>query len=265
MHKKCEEDGKSLVKRVAENPVSNSRTSPRSRRMNAGLSRPSNGMQNQNECDDTMSMLDRKKLIAPFQKRPPSKERGHGLIVAKRDTIQQATTQPPIHKPTAIKKTNNILYGLIQSSIKSNDLTNKTMSTDIQCCLNKRDKTAFLGRKDNPTNALNKYRFAYMNQAANPEQTKPAAKSNKTTVVTRFFSRRTNPNESKRRLEQQNQPNYAVEKGSRIKERIMKYVYQPCEATATEDVKRSPVKVITKYTLVKNVKGKGKERTIIPA
>ena len=192
--------------------------SPNARKMTVDSSRPVRITNVYSQA----AALSRKKLIAPFQKRQPSLERSRALAQKPGQAQPQSGKTP--------------LYCLIKSSIQSGDagpLNKTTVAT----------KTVLTKENKGGNNLNSKGRQSC--------QDKILARNAKEEDSRRFFSRRDNLNDSKKRSvrrtdEVQSRSN---ESGSRLKERIQKFLYQPTEvATAPVEAK---VKKVNTYSMLK--------------
>lgn len=211
----------SLPTKSVRNPPG--RTSPSSRRMRMDMARP---VRIPNAYDADSSVLDRTKLIAPFQKRPPSKVRPH--IVLSSSAVRGVPQ-------------NSMLYSLIQSSIQPAGASNKVNRTMVAGSVVRNE------RKDREVEGP-----ARGKTALRPFAGKASYGTNRRQLANRFFSRR---GESlRRRAMNEERPGGREEHKSRLKERIGQFLYQPNETAKDEGVKR-----IHRYVIMK---GNGPVRQI---
>lgn len=233
------------------------RNSPNTRKMTVDSSRPI-------RIPNAYIQDSRKKLIAPFQKRQPSQERSH---IATSKKIEE-------NKQTGENKTKGKtpLYCLIKSSIQNGNITVLNPSIVNKTSLGnkppaKRDRTAGqIREKQKEEMPPNKGRMSCQDKIVN--------RNSKEQENRRFFSRRENLNYSKGRnvkRQDENQPRNS-ETGSRLKERIRKFLYQPTDAPII--LNKDDIKIKqTSYAMLKGtidrkkvkIVGVGQIKKVMPA
>ena len=147
--------------------------------------------------------VSRKKLIAPFQKRPPSHERAQGP-----GRIREPQAQS--------KNSKTILYDMIKSSPQINSKRTKE-NKDLKERDGKENEVKVQGRFTSECKGI-KYR----------DDSKGRKK--------RFLSRKDYLNISKKRA---NEMPKKLAGGSKLKERIQKFLYKPTAVTTNKAIKKT--------------------------